>query len=74
MNFPSKGSPSRATSRLVVKTTDRGKARGVALASWGLVKLGEVTGQGTTGTTTSCGALDGVPKEEEEEDEVEGRA
>ncbi|WMV58657.1 hypothetical protein MTR67_052042 [Solanum verrucosum] len=33
MNCPSKGSPSRATSRLVVTNTDRGKVRGVALAS-----------------------------------------
>ncbi|WMV09040.1 hypothetical protein MTR67_002425 [Solanum verrucosum] len=58
--LPRKGSPSQATSQLVVKTTDRGKARGVALASWEACQVGEATGQGTTGTTMSRGALDGL--------------
>uniref|UniRef100_M1D858 Uncharacterized protein n=1 Tax=Solanum tuberosum TaxID=4113 RepID=M1D858_SOLTU len=58
-NCPSQGYPSRANSRIVVKTTNRGKTRGVALASWGHVSLREVTGQGTTGTTTDHVALDG---------------
>ncbi|WMV50356.1 hypothetical protein MTR67_043741 [Solanum verrucosum] len=52
---PSQGSPSRATARLVVKITDLGKARGVALASWETCQVGGATGQGTTGR----GALDG---------------
>ncbi|WMV38060.1 hypothetical protein MTR67_031445 [Solanum verrucosum] len=49
---------SRATSRLMVKTTDNGKARGVSLVSWEACKVGEATGQGTMGTTTGHGALD----------------
>ncbi|WMV54507.1 hypothetical protein MTR67_047892 [Solanum verrucosum] len=40
-------------------TTDHGKARGVALASWEKCQVEGATGQGTTGTTTSRGALDG---------------
>uniref|UniRef100_M1DB74 Uncharacterized protein n=1 Tax=Solanum tuberosum TaxID=4113 RepID=M1DB74_SOLTU len=56
---PSQGFPSQATSRFVVMTTDCGKARGVVLASWETCQVGGATGQGTTGTTTDCGALDG---------------
>ncbi|WMV49841.1 hypothetical protein MTR67_043226 [Solanum verrucosum] len=40
-------------------TTDRGKARGAALASWEAFQVRRATGQGTTGTTTSRGAIDG---------------
>ncbi|WMV29240.1 hypothetical protein MTR67_022625 [Solanum verrucosum] len=53
MKLPKKGSPSRATSRLVVKTTDRGKACGVAFTSWEDLQVEEDTGQGTMGTTMS---------------------
>ncbi|WMV59214.1 hypothetical protein MTR67_052599 [Solanum verrucosum] len=61
MKMPKEGSPSRATSRLVVKTTDRGKAHGVAFTLWEACQVGEATGQGTTGTTTSRGAWEGLP-------------
>uniref|UniRef100_M1DFD1 Uncharacterized protein n=1 Tax=Solanum tuberosum TaxID=4113 RepID=M1DFD1_SOLTU len=54
--LPNKGT---ATSRLVVKTTDSGKARGVAFTTWGLAKSREPIDQGTSGTTTRRGALDG---------------
>ncbi|WMV45301.1 hypothetical protein MTR67_038686 [Solanum verrucosum] len=57
--LPQKGSPSRATSRLVVKTTARGKARGVSFTLCGVFQVNIATGQGTTGTFTACGALDG---------------
>ncbi|WMV08810.1 hypothetical protein MTR67_002195 [Solanum verrucosum] len=56
---PSQRFPSRATSQLVVMTTDHGKARGVALDSWENCQVGGATGKGTTGTTTGRGALDG---------------
>ncbi|WMV45569.1 hypothetical protein MTR67_038957 [Solanum verrucosum] len=56
---PRQGTPSRATSRLVVLTTDHGKARWVALV-WGEFGLVEgTTFPKSTGTTTSCAALDG---------------
>ncbi|WMV50265.1 hypothetical protein MTR67_043650 [Solanum verrucosum] len=59
---PSEGSPSRATSRLVVVTTGHRKAREVALVWWELCKVEGATASKTTGTTTSRGALDdGLP-------------
>lgn len=61
-NVPSKGatpgSPSRATSRLVVMTMGHGKARGVALALWEVFQDEWAVSQGTTCTATSRGALD----------------
>uniref|UniRef100_M1DZE6 Uncharacterized protein n=1 Tax=Solanum tuberosum TaxID=4113 RepID=M1DZE6_SOLTU len=57
-NCPSQGSPPRATSWIVVMTTDHGKAHGVSLASWDMCQVRRSPGQGTTGTTTSRGALD----------------
>ncbi|WMV08486.1 hypothetical protein MTR67_001871 [Solanum verrucosum] len=59
---PSQGTPSRATSRLVVLTTGHGKARGVALDWWELCKVEEATASKTKGTTTSHGSLDGPYK------------
>ncbi|WMV58606.1 hypothetical protein MTR67_051991 [Solanum verrucosum] len=59
---PRQGSPSRATSRLMVMTTGHRKARGVALASWELDEVEGATAPNTTGTTTSRGALDGPYK------------
>uniref|UniRef100_M1DXR9 Gag-pol polyprotein n=1 Tax=Solanum tuberosum TaxID=4113 RepID=M1DXR9_SOLTU len=56
---PKVGSPSQATSRPVVKTTTRGKARGVAFTLWGLFQGSIATGQGTMGTFKGRGALDG---------------
>ncbi|WMV13940.1 hypothetical protein MTR67_007325 [Solanum verrucosum] len=40
-------------------TTDHGKARGFALASWEMCQGRGATGQGTTSTTMSRGTLDG---------------
>ncbi|WMV46616.1 hypothetical protein MTR67_040001 [Solanum verrucosum] len=48
-NYPKEGSPSQAISELVVKSTARGKARGVACTLWGLVSSSIATRQGTTG-------------------------
>uniref|UniRef100_M1DHU0 Uncharacterized protein n=1 Tax=Solanum tuberosum TaxID=4113 RepID=M1DHU0_SOLTU len=56
---PKEGSPSRATSRLVLMTMDSGNARGVAFTTWEVWQVEGATGQGTTGTTMGRGALDG---------------
>uniref|UniRef100_M1DLE0 Integrase core domain containing protein n=1 Tax=Solanum tuberosum TaxID=4113 RepID=M1DLE0_SOLTU len=57
---PSKGSPSRATLRLMVMTTGHGTARGVTLDWWELCKVEGATALKTMGTTTSRGTLDGL--------------
>ncbi|WMV58373.1 hypothetical protein MTR67_051758 [Solanum verrucosum] len=46
--------------RPVGLTTDCGRSRGLPLSSREVAKLGRVTGQGTTGTTTGRGSLDGL--------------
>ncbi|WMV33797.1 hypothetical protein MTR67_027182, partial [Solanum verrucosum] len=43
VRLPKGGSPSRATSRLVVKATDRGKARGIAFTTWEPCQVEEAT-------------------------------
>ncbi|KAG5590059.1 hypothetical protein H5410_040573 [Solanum commersonii] len=59
LSLPQEGSPSRATLRLVVRTTSRGKACGVSFTLWGWYQGSIATGQGTMGTFTGRGALDG---------------
>lgn len=49
----------QTTSRPVVMTMVREKAHGHEFVSRELVKIREATSKGTTGTTTSRGALDG---------------
>ncbi|WMV50224.1 hypothetical protein MTR67_043609, partial [Solanum verrucosum] len=56
---PKEGSPSRAISKQVVKTTNCGKTREVAFTSWEVWQAEGAIGQGTSGTTTGRGALDG---------------
>ncbi|WMV13528.1 hypothetical protein MTR67_006913 [Solanum verrucosum] len=54
----SKGSPSQATSWIVVMTTGHRKTHGVALSLGERCHVEGATGQGTTCTTTGHGALD----------------
>ncbi|WMV29704.1 hypothetical protein MTR67_023089 [Solanum verrucosum] len=56
---PSQGTPSRATSRLMVITTGRGMARRVALAWWEMLQVEGTTVPKFMGTTTSRGSQDG---------------